>query len=67
MPAVSQHSSGLTRAGGPVEDDPARARRRRWWALVVVVLLVAAALAGHAWWDWHLSAGDILPGEPIPA
>jgi uncharacterized protein involved in exopolysaccharide biosynthesis len=65
---VSQRSSGLTRAVVPTGDDLARARRRRWWwALLVVVLLVGAVLAGQALWDWYFSAGDIMPGQPIPA
>ncbi len=67
---MSQQSSGLTRSVVPAEADlaRARARRRRWfWTLLAVVLLVGAVLGGHALWEWYYSAGDIMPGEPIPA
>jgi hypothetical protein len=69
MHAVSQQSSGLTRAVVTTGDDLARTARRRrwWWALLVVVLVVGAVLAGQALWDWHHSAAEILPGQPIPS
>jgi hypothetical protein len=75
FPAMSGHNrvetglSGLTPAKlpSPVETGRRQARNRVLWTVLVLVLAVVLVFAGHALYDYFFSAGEPIPGDPIPA